>query len=95
MCGPTRRRSGSSSGCRPRRWARSGSELSLRGEDGEPTEQALGQGHSTPTPLKDGTPFYMWNRQEVEELMQAYGYQRLDPQEVKARELAESWVQTH
>jgi hypothetical protein len=37
----------------------------------------------------------MWNRQQVEELMQAHGYQRLDPQEVKARELAESWVQVH
>jgi biotin-(acetyl-CoA carboxylase) ligase len=27
--------------------------------------------------------------------MQAHGYQRLDPQEVMARELAESWVQIH
>ena len=37
----------------------------------------------------------MWNRQQVEELMQAHGYQRLDPQEVKARELADSWVQVY
>jgi len=37
----------------------------------------------------------LWNRQQVEELMRAHGYQRLDPQEVKARELAESWVQIH
>ena len=44
---------------------------------------------------EDGTPFYMWNRQQVEELMLAHGYQRLDPQEVKARELAESWMQVH
>ena len=27
--------------------------------------------------------------------MLAHGYQRLDPQEVKARELAESWMQVH
>jgi hypothetical protein len=27
--------------------------------------------------------------------MRAHGYQRLDPQEVKACELAESWVQVH
>jgi hypothetical protein len=27
--------------------------------------------------------------------MLAQGYQRLDPQEVKARELAESWVKVH
>jgi hypothetical protein len=70
-------------------------ELKLRGEDGNPTAQAICQGYCTPTPLKDGTPFFMWNRQQVEELLQAHGYQRLDPQEAKARELAESWVQVH
>ncbi len=70
-------------------------ELGLRGEDGNPTVQALIEGYCTPTPLKDGTPFFMWNRLQVEELMQAHGYQRLDPREVKARELADSWVQVH
>ena len=30
-------------------------ELNLRGEDGNPTAQALCQGYCTPTPLKDGT----------------------------------------
>ena len=70
-------------------------ELGLRGEDGNPTGLALAGGYCTSTPLKDGTPFFMWNRQQVEELMQAHGYQRLDPQEVKARELADSWVQVH
>jgi len=60
-------------------------ELGLRDEDGNPTILALDNGYCTPTPLKDGTSFYMWNRQQVEELMQAHGYQRLDPQEVKAR----------
>src|SRR5260370_30907517 len=70
-------------------------ELRLRCEDGNPTEQALSEGYCTSTPLKDGTPFFMWNRQQIEELMRAHGYQRLDPQEVKARELAESWVQIH
>jgi hypothetical protein len=70
-------------------------DLNLRDEDGNPTAEALCQGYCTPTPLKDGTPFFMWNRQQVEELMQAHGYQRLDPQEVRARELAESWVHVH
>jgi hypothetical protein len=70
-------------------------ELGLRGEDGNPTAQALAEGYCTATPLKDGTPFFMWNRQQVEELMRAHGHQRLDPQEVKARELADSWVQVH
>ena len=70
-------------------------EMRLRGEDGNPTQQALAEGYCTSTPLKDGTPFFMWNRQKVEELMRAHGYQRLDPQEVKARELADNWVQVY
>ena len=70
-------------------------ELGLRGEDGNPTAQALVRGYCTPTPLEDGTSFFMWNRQQVEELMQAHGYQRLDPQETRARKLAESRVQVH
>ncbi len=70
-------------------------ELRLRGEDGNPTEQALSEGYCTSTPLMDGTPFFMWNRQKIEELMRAHGHQRLDPQEVKARELADSWVRVH
>jgi hypothetical protein len=70
-------------------------ELRLRGEDGNPTEQALSDGYCTSTPLKYGTPYFMWNRQKIEELMGERGYQRLDPQEVKARELADNWVQVH
>lgn len=58
-------------------------ELGLRGEDGNPTTLALGNGYCIPTPLKDGTPFFLWNRQQVGELMQARGYQRLDPQEIR------------
>src|SRR6266849_2292656 len=72
-----------------------GKELRLQDEDGNPTEQALSEGYCTSTPLKDGTPFFMWNGQKIEELMRAHGYQRLDPQEVKARELADSWVRVH
>ena len=70
-------------------------ELGLRAEDGKPTEQALADGYCKSTPLKDGTPFFMWNRQKVEEVMWAHGHERLDPQEVKARELADDWVQVH
>lgn len=70
-------------------------ELGLRGEDGNPTRQALSEDYCTSTPLKDGTPFFMWNRQKIEELMRTHGHQRLDPQEVKARELADSWVRVH
>ena len=58
-------------------------KLGLRGEDGKATAQALAEGYCTSTPLKDGTPFFMWNRHKVEGLMQAHGHQRLDPQEIK------------
>ena len=70
-------------------------ELGLRGADGQPAEHALSEGYCRSTPLKDGTPFFMWNRQKIEELMQLNGYQRLDVQEVKARELADEWVRIH
>jgi hypothetical protein len=70
-------------------------KLGLRDEDANPTEQALAEDYCLSTPLKDGTPFFMWNRQKIEELMRAHGYQKLEPQEVKARELADSWVRVH
>jgi hypothetical protein len=67
-------------------------ELGLRSEDGKPTEQALSEEFCKSTPLKDGTPFFRWNKQKVACLMQASGHQKLDPQEVKARELADDWI---
>jgi hypothetical protein len=70
-------------------------ELGLRGEDGHPTDRALAEGYCISTPLKDGTPLFMWNRRKTEELMRAHGYQLLDPREVKARELADRWVHVH
>ena len=67
-------------------------ELGLRSEDGKPTERALSEEYCKSTPLKDGTPFFMWHKQKVAELMQASGHQKLDSKEVKARELADAWV---
>jgi hypothetical protein len=67
-------------------------ELGLRSEDGKPTDRALSEEYCKSTPLKDGTPFFMWHKQKVAELMQASGHQKLDPQEVKVRELADAWV---
>jgi hypothetical protein len=67
-------------------------ELELRSEDGKPTDRALSEQYCKSTPLKDGTPFFMWHKKKVAELMQATGHQKLDPQEVKARELADAWV---
>jgi hypothetical protein len=37
-------------------------ELGLQGEVGKPTVQALVEGYCTSTPLKDATPFFMWQR---------------------------------
>jgi exosome complex RNA-binding protein Rrp4 len=70
-------------------------ELGLRSEDGKPTDRALSEEYCKSTPLKDGTPFFMWHKQKVAELMQASGHQKLDPQEVKARELADAWVRVN
>lgn len=67
-------------------------ELGLRSFDGKPTEQALSDEYCKSTPLKDGTPFFMWNKYKVAELMQTNGHQKLDSQEIKARELADDWV---
>jgi hypothetical protein len=36
-----------------------------------PTEKALTEGYCKSTPLKDGTPFYMWHREKVEALLTA------------------------
>jgi hypothetical protein len=54
--------------------------------------QAKSEGYCTSTPLRDGTAFWMWNRQKVEALMQSSGHQKLHPHEVKARELADEWI---
>lgn len=70
-------------------------ELGLRGENGHPTEQALSEGYCVSTPLKDGTPFFRWNRQKTAELMRMHGYAQLDPQEVSARALADRWMLIH
>lgn len=67
-------------------------EFGLRSEDGKPTEQALSGEVCKSTPLKDGTLFYMWNKQKVFCLMQDAGLEKLDPKEVKARELADDWI---
>jgi hypothetical protein len=37
-------------------------ELNLRKENGEPTEMAITNGFCRFTPLRDGTPFFMWNK---------------------------------
>ncbi|NJK73607.1 MAG: hypothetical protein HC849_24055 [Oscillatoriales cyanobacterium RU_3_3] len=67
-------------------------ELGLRGENGKPTDRALSEEYCKSTPLKDGTPFFMWHKKKVSELMQDSGQEKLNSQEVKVRELADAWV---
>lgn len=43
-------------------------ELGLRDERGIATEIALHEGYCKATPLRDGTPFFMWNIQKVLQL---------------------------
>lgn len=67
-------------------------ELNLRKENGEPTEMAITNGFCRFTPLRDGTPFFMWNKQKIIYLMQQSGYIQLDHNEKKAQELADEWI---
>lgn len=68
-------------------------ELRLRGPDGTPTEKALSEGYCRATPLKDGTPFFMWHKKRVKSLLQTSGLQPLSEREVRCKELAESLIE--
>lgn len=51
-----------------------------------PTEKALLEGYALSTPLKDGTPYFMWDRQRVKGLL-GEKHQRLTPVEKWANEV--------
>ncbi|QBD78637.1 hypothetical protein EPA93_22650 [Ktedonosporobacter rubrisoli] len=68
-------------------------ELGLRQPDGTPTPKALEEGYCTSTPLKNGTPFYMWHRGKVKTLLQTNGLQALNEQEMRCKELAERLIE--
>jgi len=63
-------------------------ELELRQTDGTPTTKALSEGYCRATPLKDGTPFFLWHKEKVKHLLQASGLQSLSEQELRCKELA-------
>lgn len=63
-------------------------ELGLRGPDRQPTEKALAEGFCRSTPLKDGTPFFLWNKKKVSTLLRASGAQQLSEQDAEAYETA-------
>jgi hypothetical protein len=68
-------------------------ELELREADGNPTAKALSEGYCRATPLKDGTPFFMWHQEKVKDLLQSRGLSSLSEQEMRCQELAESLIE--
>ena len=67
-------------------------ELGLRGPDKQPTERALAEGFCRSTPLKDGTPFFMWNKKKVSELLRSSGLQQLSSADAEAYETARAVI---
>ena len=67
-------------------------ELGLRNQEGKPTEKALSEGFAKFTPLKDGTPFYMWHKIKIAQLMRENDVKKLDDNEILAQDLAKEWI---
>ncbi len=67
-------------------------EIGLKGSDKQPTEQALSEGFCRSTPLKDGTPFFMWNKKKVAELLRSSGLQQLSSTDADAYEAARALI---
>src|SRR5713226_2175659 len=65
------------------------SEVGLRDlQQKEPTELAKIEGYCRFTPMKDGTPFYLWNKEKVAGLLRESGMSQLSESEVEARNTA-------
>ncbi len=67
-------------------------ELGLKGADKQPTELALSEGFCRSTPLKDGTPFFLWNKKKVAELLRSSGLQQLSSAEAEVYETARALI---
>jgi hypothetical protein len=68
-------------------------ELGLRDDEGQPRPEALEAGYCRPTPLRDGTPFFLWNGDLVAERFKAAGLVERSPQEMQAQEIAELYIE--
>lgn len=54
-------------------------EIGLRDKTTKaPTERAISEGFAKATPLKDGTPFFMWNREKIEQALSEAGAVKVD-----------------
>lgn len=67
-------------------------EIGLRTEQKEPTERAHTEGYCRFSPMKDGTPFYLWNKEKVAVLLRGSGMQQLSQEEADARETAQRLI---
>ena len=63
-------------------------EFGLRNEQKEPSDLARKEEYCHFTPMRDGTPFYLWNKEKVAELFCQAGMRQLSKQEVEARSTA-------
>lgn len=70
-------------------------ELGLREANGKPSTKAIEEGFCKATPLKDGTPFFMWHKGKVASLLQSEGLKSLTEQEIRCKELAESLIEAN
>jgi hypothetical protein len=68
-------------------------EVGLRDDEGQPRPETLKAGYCRPTPLRDGTPFFLWNGDLVAERFKAAGLVERSPQEMQAQELAEQYLE--
>src|SRR5205807_601230 len=66
--------------------------VGLRTKQKEPTEKAVTEGYCRFTPMKDGTPFYLWNKEKVAALFRQAGMSQLSQEEVEARATAEQLI---
>jgi len=69
-------------------------ESGLKGPDKQPTQRALSEGFCRATQLKDGTPFFMWNKKKVAELLRSSGLQQLSSADADAYETARALIAT-
>jgi len=68
-------------------------EQGLREAEGKPTDKALSEGYCRETPLKDGTPFFLWHKAKVADLLREDGLKSLTAQELRCRELAQRFIE--
>jgi len=69
-------------------------ELGLRTLEKTPTEKSLAEDYCRFTPMKDGTPFYLWNKQKVAALLRSSGLPQLSKQEAEAYDTAKMLIAT-